>query len=54
MNPRTLLPDIRDIEEIRIESFRRDGISKSDFMHSRGAGSDHHPIDGELADILFD
>jgi hypothetical protein len=23
-------------------------------MHSRRAGSDHHPVDGEFADILFD
>jgi hypothetical protein len=53
MNPGTLFTDIRDIEEIGIESFRGDGISKSHLMHSRGAGRDYHPIDGELADILF-
>jgi hypothetical protein len=54
MNPGTLFTDIGDIEKIGIEAFRRNGISKGDFVHPRGTGRDHHPIDGKFADILLD
>jgi hypothetical protein len=54
MNPGALLADIGNIEKIRVKPFCRENISEGHFMHSRGTGGDYHPIQRELADVLFD
>jgi hypothetical protein len=53
-DPRGLLPDVHDRQQVLVQACILDHLAKGLFMHERGTGGNDHPVQVLLLDGILD